>query len=209
MTDSEIDRLPDILPSDTLLPDEPKDQPDLKEVPAKLYTLDASEFRVSASDSLGHTRKKTVSMPPMMANAISVTLAGKKFPYRTEGEFFRHALTRHLKYLERIGDIPSVSGQLEAMNAVLYEEQLNEEFLDTFNVLSRRMVEYTRTNDHSEARRLYKKVEADIERMPEGYWKVRSLKKLRDEHGWIMDKQYDEKSGRDSLSKALSLLNKS
>lgn len=159
-----------------------------------LPNIDASEFRVAASDMQGHSTRKSIRMAPMMANFISVLLADKRFPYRTEGELMRHAVARHIKYLEKLGDVPSVSAQLDAMNAVLEREQQNAFWMETFNRVGPRITEYINTGDYAEARRLFKELQAHVNRMPDGYWKTRSMKMLWDQHGWVMRREYDIKS---------------
>ena len=108
----------------------------------------------------------------------------------------RHAILRHLKWMERIEDVPSVSAQLEAMNLVLYQDQLNEEFLDAFNKISPRMHSLVQTGDYDEAHRLFNQLLDCVDRMPRGYWKKRSLDKLYNEHGWVLKQKDDEMSKR-------------
>ena len=80
-----------------------------------LNSFDSSVFRVPASDAKGHSISKSFRVMPVLSNAMSVMLNSRAFPYKKESELIRHALVRHIKWLESIGDVPSVSGEVEAM----------------------------------------------------------------------------------------------
>lgn len=150
----------------------------------QLNALDASSFRVPASDAKGHSLYKQFRVMPAMANAMSMVIASKAFPYKTESELMRHAIQRHLRWLESIGEIDSVTAHVDAATSVLSEHQMNEDFQTLFNFLRVRVNDCVERDEHQEARKLIKKCESDFNRMPEGYWK-RRFKKQLEEWDWL------------------------
>ena len=108
------------------MPDEPSNV-------VNLNSLDPAGFRIPASDAKGHSIRKYFRVMPVLSNAMGIIMSSKAFPYKTEAELIRHAIMRHIKWLESIGDIPSVSGMADAANEVLIQEQMFEEYQELFN----------------------------------------------------------------------------
>lgn len=145
-----------------------------------LNSFDASDFRVPASDSKGHSVPKSFRVMPILSHAISVMMTSKAFPYKTEAELIRHAIMRHLHWLEKIGDVKSVTGQVEAANVVLREELLFEEYQETFTSLRGRVINLISRGDNQEARRIVMRMRSYFNDMPEGYWKTQYEKQLKE-----------------------------
>lgn len=144
----------------------------------KLNRFDASVFRVPASDSKGHSVRLSVRVMPVLANAITRMLNSREFPYQDRSELIRHALVRHIKYLESIGEVESVSGPVEAANAALREHKMFEEFKDLFISLRARINDCISQGEQQEARRLVAEMRSHFNRMPEGYWRRQFHKQL-------------------------------
>lgn len=151
-----------------------------------LQALDPAGFRVPASDAKGHSVRKYVRVMPMMAHMIDVILSSRQFPYKTEAELIRHAIMRHINWLESIGGIESVSGVVEAASAVLKEDQMYEEYQAIFTSLRNRVHDYIDRGENQEARRLVTEMRSHFNRMPDGYWKNRYAKQLK-EWDWLFE----------------------
>lgn len=152
----------------------------------KIDSMDTAAFRVPASDAKGHSVPKGIRMMPVLANAINILMASGKYPYKHESELMRHAIMRHIRWLEAIGDVPSVSGQASAANAMLNQEQMNEEYKEIFNRLHGRVNDLIRSNDHGEARRLVSEMRSYFDGMPEGFWK-RQYQNQIEEFNWLYE----------------------
>lgn len=145
-----------------------------------LNALDPSSFRVPASDAKGHSVPKSFRMMPVLWSAINVMVNSHVFPYKDVSEFIRHALMRQIKWCESIGEVPSVSGQVEAANAVLREHQMYEEYQELFTALRTRIQDCLSRQDQQEARRLVTEMRGHFNRMPEGYWKTQYERQLKE-----------------------------
>lgn len=62
------------------------------------------EWVVPATDAKGHSVRESVRIPPVMHRAIEVLVASKRFPYKTVGDFVRHAIYRNLFFCHRRAD---------------------------------------------------------------------------------------------------------
>jgi len=141
-------------------------------------TLDPAGFRVPASDAKGHSVPKTFRVQPVLSNAMNVMWSSGAFPYKTPAELIRHALVRHIKWLESIGDVPSVSGVVMAANKLLEEDKMYEEYQELFNSLRTRINDYLRRSDMQQARILVTKMRGYFNSMPESYWRTQYEKQL-------------------------------
>ena len=119
-------------------------------------------------------------MQPVLWSAINTIVSSRAFPYRDASEFIRHAIVRHVRWTESIGDVPSVSGQVEAANVVLQEDQMYEEYQETFTSLRGRITDYISRGDHQEARRLITQMQGYFKRMPESYWRTQYERQLKE-----------------------------
>jgi len=145
--------------------------------------LDPAQFRVSGVDSKGHTQRVWASVQPMHVQTMDILIQSKKFPYRTRGDFIRHALIRHIHWLEKIHrPINSVTGALDAMNALLRDAEFRAEFTEYLGRLNKQIKALVKENDEPAARRLLLETLRCVESMPEGYWRDKYAVAIREEH---------------------------
>jgi hypothetical protein len=150
--------------------------------------LDPAQFRVSGVDSKGHTNRIWASLQPMHVQTIDILVQSKKFPYRTRGDFVRHAIIRHIHWLEKIyKPLNSVTGALDAMNALLRDAEFRAEFTEYLGRLNKQIKSLVTEGDEQAARRLLLETLRCIETMPEGYWRDKYMAAIRDEHKSLLE----------------------
>lgn len=149
----------------------------------------SEEFTVPASDEKGHSARKWFRIQPGYAQMISNIVQRQVFPYRGEGELVRHAIVRHLHYLESISPepIPSVLAQADAILELCREEEYRSSFKDTLDRVTEVLNMYIAQGDFGEARRLLLRVKSKINAMPDSYWRDRYLQKLEKDHGHLLE----------------------
>ena len=129
------------------------------------------EFINPAADSKGHSEVLGFRVPPGQAVQIQAIISSRWFPYRTESDLLRHALVRHLKWLEGQAPIKSMSAQFEVIS-LLYSEQLYQaEFEKVFRELDVFVGKYLVANQVDRARSLVAQVSGLIDDMPDGAWR--------------------------------------
>ena len=142
--------------------------------------LDSAQFRISATDTKGHTVRKWFNIQPMYAQMMDVILESKKFPLRTTGDFVRHAIVRYIHWLESIHKpMKSVTGALDASNAVLRDIEFRAEFKHFIEKLDKQVDILVDEGDIGAARKLVLEVLRNIEDMPDGYWRDKYLFQIR------------------------------
>ena len=148
-----------------------------------------TDWRVPASDQKGHSERLWFRCQPSLAAMCDQVVASRKFPYRTKGDLLRHALNSHLKWLQTQGASCSVAGQVDTVMEVLRDEEYHADFLAVFDKLSERVAAHLAVGAQEEAARLIKVVQKHVASMPEGYWRDRYERTLRERHGQFLEGQ--------------------
>ena len=120
-------------------------------------------------------------------------VAIKIFPYRTKGDLYRHALSRHVKYLEWLADklkkpIPSVTAATDAIITTMRQIEFQMELNKVIDKLSGLISELVGRGAETEAKRLILEIKREIEGMPAGYWRDRYVSDISDRFGYLLDK---------------------
>lgn len=136
------------------------------------------DFRVPANDTHGHSEREWFRVQPGHDRQIDTIVGSRAFPYRSKGDLIRHAVVRHLDWLETLAPIPSVTRQVDAIIQIVREEEFHADFNEVFELLSERVGRYLAQGNVDQARSLVSRVHADIDRMPHGVWRDQYLREI-------------------------------
>lgn len=152
-------------------------------------TMDPLQFRVPASDTKGHNARMYFRCQPGHSQQVEMLVQARQFPYRTKGDLLRHALAKHLHWLERIGDwkVPSVMAEVDAILEVVRDDEFSNDFQVVFEKLGERISFHLGSGSDGEARRLLLKVQKHVGAMPEGYWKDKYQDEIGKRWGHVLD----------------------
>lgn len=148
---------------------------------------DPAEFIVPAQDARGHSEREWCRVSPGHDRQLDIVVNSRAFPYRTKGDVIRHAIVRHLKWLEAVEEMPSVTGQVDMMMEVLRDEQFQQEMITVFEALARTVGGHVAGGAHGEAKRLIAKMKMHVAKMPDGHWKERYAERLDSEFGYLLE----------------------
>lgn len=157
---------------------------------------DPAEFRIPASDTKGHSARQWFRCIPAMARQIEQVIQARQFPYRTKGDILRHALHRHMKWLNELDPFPTVSGQVDAMLELMRDEEMNKDFTLVFSKLEDRIKCYLNEGEEQESARLVLTIQSYIRDMPDGFWKEKYKKKIETQYGRLIGKVKKADFGR-------------
>lgn len=144
------------------------------------------DFRISASDTKGHSARQWFRCIPAMSSELEKVIQSRQFPYRTKGDILRHALHRHIRWLSSIGDLPSVSGQVDVILEIMRDEEMNNDFTLVFAKLEERIAKHIGEGSNREAMRLLLIVQNHINSMPEGFWKSRYQSEIKKKYSGMI-----------------------
>ena len=157
-----------------------------------MTTTNPEEFHVPAKDNKGHSERVYCSIIPGLARRMAEYLQSRQFPYRTKGDLFRHALQRHLDWLDSIADVPirTVSSQVGAIADVVNEDNHFKEFESTFSMVGDQIARHVANSDIQQAKSLVVRIKHQVELMPHGFWRDRYLRELQMRfHVWMPESE--------------------
>lgn len=143
-------------------------------------------FRISSQDLHGHSTRMWVRVQPAVARQVGSIVQLQAWPYRDTGDLMRHALDRHLHWLEGLAPIPSITHQVDAINALLAENEFSTEFALVFERMQKQISNYIGIEAEGEARGLVLAIRQYVADMPDGGWKRRYLKEIEERFGHLV-----------------------
>lgn len=148
---------------------------------------DPAEFRVAGTDGKGHFKRVWLNVLPLEFQQMLYVLSAKRFPYRGVGDLIRHAVYRHLRWLEGLEPVKSVTGQADLLLEMLQEEELQLDFGRTFEKLGGVISRHLTMGAQGQARKVLATAVAVIEGMPHGYWRDTYAKEIKNRYGHLLD----------------------
>jgi len=146
----------------------------------------AEDFRIPATDTKGHSSRLWLRCIPSMARQVEQIVQSKRFPYRTKGDVLRHALHRHVNWLNRHGKVNSITGQVDTILEIMRDDEANHDFRVVFDKLADRIAAYLREQERGEAMRLILAVQNHIANMPDGFWKLKYASEVKRRYGELI-----------------------
>ena len=147
------------------------------------------QYYIPASDTKGHSSMLSFRVMPMVLTQLDEIVSSKKVPYKTKTALLRHALTRHIKYLEaQTGHIATLSGQVDIIYAVLEENKRNMDFKEVFDQMGTQVSSFLATGSNGEAVRVIRNIQELMTKMPDGYWRDYYLHTLDARFGDLLKK---------------------
>jgi Arc/MetJ-type ribon-helix-helix transcriptional regulator len=144
------------------------------------------DFNPNATDDLGHHEKLQCNVPPQWLGSIAEVVESKKWPYKTRSHVVRHAILRHLKWLEGQQGVPSNIHQISLIDSLVSEVVRRKEFEETMSRFSEMAHRLLHDGDITEARRIVFQVKDTIASMQDGYWKSKYQTTFRNTVGHII-----------------------
>lgn len=149
--------------------------------------IDHAEFRVPAADTQGHTARAYFRLQPGHDRDLEALCGPNSwFPYRTKGDIIRHAVQRHLHWLETQAPITSVTKQVDAIIELVREEEFQAEYSQLFDAIAPRVAGLLGDGQVQQARSLVTRIARLMDDMPEGYWKQHHQEELHRRYGYLL-----------------------
>lgn len=148
--------------------------------PGPIDTLSANErdYIIPAQDAKGHHARLYCRTIPAVARMVADVHASRKYPFRTVGDLVRWCIVHGTKRLAAGAGINTVTAHADAMIAVFQDEEFQLQFMEFFGYMQRITNTYVEASAAGEARRVAALARAQIEAMPDGYWKDKYREEL-------------------------------
>lgn len=164
------------------------DVPDSIAGRVNLGDYDPAQFIVPAQDAKGHSERQWFRCQPGHDRQADLILRSKKFPFRTKGDMFRWCMVNGFRELMALEEgVPSIMAQVDAISELMAAEEFQQEFMQTFETMSRVIAKHIEMQAVGEARRVIATVKGLLEQMPDGYWKEKYKGEIKQRFGHYLD----------------------
>lgn len=166
----------------------PVDEPSAVERAGNKGGYDPAHFIVPASDTKGHGVRRDFRLSVSMDREVDVIVNSKLFPFSDRSDLFRWCIKEGLARLNDMDEIPnSVWGQAEAAIEITRELVHQKQYEGTFLQLEEAIQGYRSVGAFTEIRKMYARVQANFQNMPEGFWRTHYLGELARRYGPLVD----------------------
>lgn len=149
---------------------------------------DPTNFIVPASDAKGHGVRRDFRLSVSMDREVQVIVASKLFPFMDASDLLRWCVREGLERLNAMEEVPnSVFGQAEAAMEIARELVYQKQYEAVFIQLDEAMRGYREVGAFTEIRKMYARVQAKFQAMPEGFWRTHYLGELARRFGPLVD----------------------
>jgi hypothetical protein len=160
--------------------------PDSDEAPL----ADIDQFIIPGRDDHGGHQTVAISCPPLLVHQVDVAVRTNLFPYINREAFVRHAVVRHLRWLQSIRPNSMDQHMSPAIEAILercFEAQMQKKVKGAFDALRETILRCEADGEHMEVVRLVNYVKIRLEYVGAGsVWQRRSWKRfLADFSGYL------------------------
>ncbi|MDA2934029.1 hypothetical protein MYX82_06770 [Acidobacteria bacterium AH-259-D05] len=135
---------------------------------AKDAQLDS--FIIPAGDDRGHSTRLQFRCSPAYGRRIDEVVQSKKFPYKTQSDFLRHALDRHLKYLNDLEpDLGLDMARIDVINRIINRQREEIEFMNSIESLNRNVQDLVAKGAHQKARATLREILKQVDQIEDEY----------------------------------------
>lgn len=146
-------------------------------------------FIVPATDNRGHSAPIQARCNPSYVRRIDKVLRSNKFPYLTKSDVFRHALDRHLKWLEEIEpDLELDLKSIDLVNDMIREKQEQLKFTESLDTLQETVAGYERKGAWKDAREFIRKILKKVDEMEDEYLPRWFKQEVLKRFGYLLDR---------------------
>jgi hypothetical protein len=151
-----------------------------------LPMLPDAQYFAPGRDAGGATERLFIRLAPRYRDWIASYANDARFPFKGMNHLVRWCVDQGLRKLDRIRPTPTLSTQIAALQNLLYEEQIAADFALVMQQTEGRIDAYVRDGAKGEACRLIQTLGAQIREMPDGYWKGKYKRAIRERWGELV-----------------------
>jgi hypothetical protein len=135
-----------------------------------VVNLDEMEWAIPSYNKRGQSTRVQIKLPPEYESAYRVLIERGGFPYLTMEDAFRHAIYRHLSWLNAIRELRPATAYTAALTVchLMKDEMLKSQIEEAIDPFCKRLREYLDNGYVEAASVLLTRVLAAIQEVPQG-----------------------------------------
>lgn len=155
------------------------------------------EFLCPGQDDRGGSVRVSFRCPPVMERQLEVVRDNHRFPYKTTSDIIRHAVYRHVQWLQRMEpDMPRhILAGLDAVMEVCRDAVMRGQIEETFQQMNKLIERNLADGNKPEALRLMTVSKQKITMMPDSMWKKKWMDNFNRLYSHHLMPSSDEQTG--------------
>lgn len=148
---------------------------------------DPQQFIIPGQDQNGNSIRVFCRIVPLLDRSLDILFGARKFPFKSKGDMIRWCIKTGVEKLEAMEPVTdSVTAQVDAMMAILADEQAHHEFSTLFQTMATSIGMHIQAQALGEAQRVVSMMQEHVGRMRDGYWKSRYLREIEEKFGYML-----------------------
>ena len=144
-------------------------------------------FIIPAGDDRGHSTRLQFRCSPAYGRRIDEVVQFRKFPYKTHSDLLRHALDRHLKYLdEEAPELELDMATIDVINRIINRKREEIDFMNSIESLTQTVYDFVKKEAHQKARETLRETLEVVDQVQDEYLRDSYKDEIKKRFGYLM-----------------------
>lgn len=144
-------------------------------------------FIIPAGDDRGHSTRLQFRSSPAYGRRIDEAVHSRKFPYKTHSDLLRHALDRHLKYLdEEAPELKLDMATIDVINRIINRKREEIDFMNSIESLTQTVYDFVKKEAHQKARETLRETLEGVDQIQDEYLRNSYKDEIKKRFGYLM-----------------------
>ena len=144
-------------------------------------------FIIPAGDDRGHSTRLQFRSSPAYGRRIDEAVHSRKFPYKTHSDLLRHALDRHLKYLDELEpELELDMARIDVINRIINRKREEIDFIKSIKSLTETVHFLVEEGADQKVRETLREILEDVDRIQDEYLCNSYRDKVKKRFGYLM-----------------------
>ncbi len=144
-------------------------------------------FIIPAGDDRGHSTRLQFRCSPAYGRRIDEVVQSRKFPYKTHSDLLRHALDRHLKYLNELEpELKLDMATIDVINRIINLKREEIDFMKSIESLADTVHFFVKKGADQKARETLREILEEVDQVQDEYLRNSYKDEIKKRFGYLM-----------------------
>lgn len=144
-------------------------------------------FIIPAGDDRGHSTRLQFRSSPAYGRRIDEIVHSRKFPYKTHSDLLRHALDRHLKYLNELEpELKLDMARIDVINRIINRKQEEIDFMNSIESLTQTVHDFVAKGADQKALETLREILEEVDQVQDEYLRNSYRDEVKKRFGYLM-----------------------
>ncbi len=147
-------------------------------------------FIIPAGDDRGHSTRLQFRCSPAYGRRIDEVVQFRKFPYKTHSDLLRHALDRHLKYLDELEpELELDMARINVINRIINRKREEIDFMNSIESLTQIVHDFVAKGADQKALETLREILEKVDQIQDEYLRNSYKDEIKKRFGYLMQEE--------------------